>query len=100
MNDNELNKLISSFVELPTEEKPKEIIEILKENIAMVNDLCHKFGVQTEIVLNREMVDVQTDNVTIDDYYEAIFAYIKSLQDANGKLLLILSSVIDSANNK
>lgn len=100
MNDNELNNLISSFVELSTEEKPKEIINTLKENIVMVNDLCNKFGVQTEIVLNREMADVQKDNATIDDYYEGIFAYIKSLQDANGKLLLTLSSIIDNSNNE
>lgn len=99
MNNNDLNNLISNFVNLSTEEKANEIIVTLKENIAMVNNLCNKLGVQTEIILNREMSDVQKENATIDDYFEAIFAYIKSLQDANGKLLLILSSIIDNANN-
>jgi len=46
------------------------------------------------------MTDVQKDNPTVDDYYEATFAYIKPLQDANGKLLLTLSSIIDSTNNE
>lgn len=99
MNNNDLNNLISNFVNLSTEEKANEIIVTLKENIAMVNNLCNKLGVQTEIILNREMSDVQKENATIDDYFEAIFAYIKSLQDANGKLLLILSSIIDNTNN-
>lgn len=99
MNNNDLNNLISNFVNLSTEEKANEIIVTLKENIAMVNNLCNKLGVQTEIILNREMSDIQKENATIDDYFEAIFAYIKSLQDANGKLLLILSSIIDNTNN-
>lgn len=95
MNDN-LNVLISSFVELPTEEKPKEIIKTLKENIVIVNNLCNQFGISNEILLNREMIDVQKEEATLDDYFEAIFAYIKSLEDVNGKLFLILSSLIEN----
>ena len=91
MNNSELNDLIKAFVALPSSEKPQEIISSLREVIVKMVDICRKYGVNTDILLNREMVDVNKDNVTTDDYYEAIFAYLKSLEDAIGRLLIILS---------
>ena len=86
MNDN-LNKLIEKFVSLPQEEKAKEIINHLKENIAMYQNLCIQYGYNSDLILNREMLDVVKENVTIDDYYEAIYAYLRSLEDISGKFL-------------
>jgi len=91
---NELNDLISSFVELPTEEKPKEIINELKNQVALAQDLCNKFGVEEQMLLNREMADVNKENPTIDDYFEAIYAYSKTLEDCNGRLLNRLSDIL------
>jgi len=86
MNEN-LNKLIEKFVSLPQEEKAKEIINHLKENIAMYQSLCRQYGYNDNVVLNREMLDVIKENATIDDYFEAIYAYLKSLEDISGKFL-------------
>lgn len=98
MNNPELDEYIKTFVAIPTDKKPQEIINTLKEDLAKTADLCHKFGVDVPVLLNREMIDVNKEDTTIDDYYEAIFAYIKSLEDAYGKLLLILSELIEQNN--
>lgn len=96
---NELNNLITSFTELPSEDKPIEVINTLKENIALLQDLCIKFDINNNILVNREMVDINKEYVTNDDYYEAIFAYIKSLENINGTLLNGLSNLIDNFIN-
>lgn len=86
MNDS-LNILIEKFVSLPQEEKAKEIINHLKESIAMYQNLCNRYGYNDEVIFNREMVDVIKEAATVDDYYEAIYAYLKSLEDISGKFL-------------
>ena len=91
---NELNNLIMAFVELPSEEKPFEIINTIKENIAVLQDLCIKFEIDNNILVNREMVDINKEYATNDDYYEAIYAYIKSFENINGSLLNGLSNII------
>lgn len=90
----DFNELMRSFVALDTEDKPKEIVACLKENIGLVQDICTRFGINHDIIVNREMVDID-NNPTVDDYYEAIYAYVKSLQDTNGKLLLLLSEKLE-----
>lgn len=86
MNNN-LNKLIEKFVSLPKEEKAKEIINHLKRNIAMYQSLCIQYGYNDDLILNREILDVVKENATTDDYYEAIYAYLRSLEDISGKFL-------------
>ena len=46
------------------------------------------------MLLNREMADVNKENPTIDDYFEAIYAYSKTLEDCNGRLLNRLSDIL------
>lgn len=96
---NEIEELVSKFVLLPSEEKPKEIITTLKEDIAVLHDLCKKFEVNIDFIANREMIDISKSNVSNDDYYEAIFAYIKSFENINGILLLVLSEIIENGGN-
>lgn len=93
-NNVDFNELMNSFVSLDTNDKPKEIIACLKENIGLIQNICTRFNIECDIIVNREMVDVD-NNPTVDDYYEAIYAYIKSLQDINGKLLLLLSDKLE-----
>ena len=86
MNDS-LNKLIEKFVSLPKEEKAKEIINQLKKNIAMYQSLCRQYGYNDDLILNREILDAAKENATTDDYYKAIYAYLRSLEDISGKFL-------------
>jgi len=88
---NDLNtsiyNLLAANVLLDTEEKAKQIILSLKEDIAIFNALSNLNGQIDEISFNREVFDVNKEKPTNDDYYEAIYAYIKILEDVSGKLL-------------
>lgn len=87
MNNNEFNNLINTFVLLNTEEKADEIINTLKEDIAIFEGISKINNFNDELIFNREIVDVNKVNPSVDDYYEAIFVYLKMLEDISGKVL-------------
>lgn len=85
--DENLNKLIAKFVLLSQEEKAKEIINSMKEDIALFQSLCKQYGYNDDIIFNREMIDVTKSDASMDDQLEAIYAYLKSFEDIVGKFL-------------
>lgn len=87
MGNNEFDILVNSFITLSTKDKVKEIINTLKEDIAIFDGINKINNFNEEIIYNREIIDVNKDNPTIDDYYEAIFVYLKMLEDISGKVL-------------
>ncbi len=79
------NEYIKSFVGLDTYEKQTIIIEKLKEIIAVLSSNLASKGFDYQPLLNREMADLNKENVSDDDYLEAIFAYLISLEDLIAK---------------
>ncbi len=87
MNNNEFDVLVNSFVNLSSEDKVKEIINTLKEDIAIFDGINRINNFNEELIFNREIVDINKDTASVDDYYEAIFVYLKMLEDISGKVL-------------
>lgn len=86
------NQYIQEFVQLNLADKREEIVNKLKELIAMLDVVAKKFNDQDPILLNREMIDLNQDEVSEGDYLEAVFAYLISLEDLIGRTL---SATID-----
>ena len=87
MKQEDFDELISDFVSLNSKEKADLIISSMKEDIAIFKQISELNDLHIDIVFNREMVDVTKDNPSTDDYYEAIFVYLKIMEDISGKLL-------------
>ena len=85
--NNKLNELLEAFVLLDQEKKAKEIVASLKEDISIFKSISDTMGFNNTLVFNREIVDILKENHTMDDYLEAIYAYLKTLEDISGKLL-------------
>lgn len=88
----DFDSLISAFVNLNAEEKAMQIIKSLKEDIAIIDSISELYNLKFPILLNREVLDINKNNPTTDDYFEAIYVYIKSLEDLLGKLLYQISN--------
>ena len=86
MNNEEYDKIISTFKELTTIDKCKETIDYIKEIIASFDYIGKLNGIEKQILLNKEMADVNKADATIDDYLEAIYAYLLSLEDVSANL--------------
>ena len=87
MKQEDFDNLVSDFVLLDTKEKADLIIAAMKEDIAIFKQISELNGLHFDVVFNREIVDVTKDNPSVDDYYEAIFVYLKMMEDVSGKLL-------------
>ena len=84
----ELDELMKEYVKLSTEEKQKEIITSLKEDIAIIKKITELNNFESELIFNKEILDLKKGNPTNDDYLEAIYAYLKTLENIIGKLLI------------
>lgn len=87
MKQEDFDNLVSDFVLLDTKEKADLIISSIKEDIAIFKQISELNNLHFDVVFNREIVDVTKDNPSVDDYYEAIFVYLKMMEDVSGKLL-------------
>ena len=87
MKQEDFDNSVSDFVLLDTKEKADLIISSMKEDIAIFKQISELNNLHFDVVFNREIVDVTKDNPSADDYYEAIFVYLKMMEDVSGKLL-------------
>lgn len=77
----EFNRLVNSFKELETEDKMNAIIELLKTDVAVAQKLNSDIQNEHELLLNREILDVSKNDKTLDDFLEAVYVYIHTLND-------------------
>ena len=87
MKQEDFDNLVDDFVLLDTKEKADLIISSMKEDIAIFKQISELNNLHFDVVFNREIVYVTKDNPSVDDYYEAIFVYLKMMEDVSGKLL-------------
>lgn len=87
------NNFIEEYKKLPIEEKRNELVLIHKELIALFADLCETIGAKKDLLLNKEILDLNKEPVSEDDYLEALFVYINMLKEK-------ISDYFEKLNNK
>ena len=63
-------------------EKQKIIHDQLKILSGFTNNICEIAGIKNNIITNRELIDINNNNYTEDDFAEAIIVYINSIQNS------------------
>ena len=81
-----LDNLIEEFHKLDKNEQKKEISEQLKTMLTLYGDILKKLGSNESIYLNKYM-HLEEDE---QDFNELVFAYLKSIEDVTGKILLTI----------
>ena len=89
--------LMEYYKLLPKETKRKEIIDELEELISNYSKICTQFGVMPNMMLNKEMLNINRKNITEDEFLHALFAYLNTLQDISAQFIDKMSEII---NNK
>ena len=67
-------------------------LQELKTLSASTNLACRSLGINNEILLNRELIDVKDDNYDENDYLEGLMVLICSIKDS-------FCDLIDGLNN-
>ena len=79
--------LIEYYKKLPIENKRSEIVNELEEIISNYIKICTKFGVMPDMMLNKEMLNINRKNLTEEEFLNALFAYLNTLQDISAQFI-------------
>ena len=59
------------FKRQPLKEKQSIIVDQMKTLAGFTNSLCAEVGAKSEVLINRELIDLKKENYTEDDFAEA-----------------------------
>lgn len=82
MVEEKFDEYMSYYKTLPLKEKQNILIEQLKMLSSVTNQLCQEVGVDNEVIVNRELLDLNSNNYTEDDFAEALVVLVSSVQDS------------------
>ena len=91
----DFNEYMEFFKSQPLKEKQIIVIEQLKMLMGLTNTMCKELNVDNEILLNKEIADLNKDNYTEDDFAEALIVYINSIQNSLCDFSNRLSDIAD-----
>ena len=91
-NNTEFNNLVEAYKNLSTKEKQEEIIKLFKENVAIWEKLNNDINNNHNLLFNREIIDINKENYTLDDFLEAIFVYLHMLLDSTASFALKIAN--------
>lgn len=90
VDNNEFNDLVEKYKKLELIEKKRIVEEEIKEFIAVLDKLNSRQGKKTNLLFNREILDLKKEDSTEDDFVEAMYVYINSIKE-------LFASLIDSS---
>ena len=73
---------IEYFKGLPLKQKQEIIIDELKLLTAMTNKMCKEIDANNEVILSKEVVDINKENYTEDNFSDALITYICSIKNS------------------
>ena len=88
-----LDEYIKYFKSLDLKTKQKIIIDELKALTITTNKMCNELEIKNDILLNKELVDVNKYKYTEDDFSEAIITYICSIKNSISDFIIELSKI-------
>ena len=60
------------------------------------NNMCKSLNISNNILLNRELLDLNDENYTQDDFAEAVVTYVNSIQNSLNDFVDGLDKITDS----
>ncbi len=81
------NNYISAFKDLNTKDKKDELINSIKELIVIFDELSKQDGIKLDYLHSKKILDLNSDNVSEDDYLEACITYVEIAKDVIGQYL-------------
>ena len=93
-NIEDFNEFMDYYKGLSLKEKKEMVIQELKLLAASTNKACESLGVNNEILVNSDLLDIkQNDNE--EDYIEALMVYICSIKNSFCDLIDGLNSITE-----
>ena len=87
VEDEAINDYVNAFKQLPLLEKNKVIETELKELLMILEQLNEKKNKKNSVLYNREIIDLNKDKFSADDFSEAVFVYINTIKELIASLI-------------
>ena len=100
MIDNNLEQYLVVFKTKPLKEKQAIIIEQLKMLAAFCQNMCNKVNINNEVIISKELIDLNKDDYTEDDFAEAIIVLVNSIQNSLSDFSIKLTDIMEYITNK
>ena len=76
------NEYIEAYKKLPLQKKKQMANEEVKKLLAFIEKANNDLNLNDTILFNREILDLNGDNVSDDVFVEAMFVFIYSIREA------------------
>lgn len=94
MEKEAFNNYVSAFKELSIKEKEDLTIKEIIDIFSFLNKLRQDIGINSEVLYNKEIAELNQDNRTYDDFVEAVFVYMCSLKEYFSEYIDKISDVL------
>ena len=91
--------LMEYYKKLPIENKRSEIINELEELISDYSKICSKMDVMPNMMLNKEMLNINRKNITEEEFLHALYAYINTLEDISSQFINKICDKLESESS-
>ena len=78
--------------------KQQIVISEFKELIALFQKICSMRNINSELLVSREIIDINKDGYTEEDFVEAVYAYLQMYKEILAQFML--SIMKDDSDNK
>ena len=88
--------LIEYYKLLPIQNKRNEIINEIEDIISNYSKMCTKLNLIPNMTLNKEMLNINREDLTEEEFLHALFAYINTLGDISGQFINKVSELLEN----
>ena len=82
----EFNNYIEEFRKLDTNLKREELIKQIKDFIAILTVIAKEDNLDVEYLKSREILDLNKESISEDDFLEAAMVYIENAKNIVGQI--------------
>ena len=91
---------MEEFKSKTLKEKENITFEQLKILAVFTNNMCKQVNMNNEILINKELIDINGENYTEDDFVEASLVLINSIQNSLSDFSIKLTDIMEYITNK
>ncbi len=92
--DSSFNQYVNAYKKLPLQKKKEMVNEETKKLIAFIEKINADMGIKEQTLFNREILDLNSNNISDDDFTEAMFVYIHTIRELLGAYFNKVSEVL------
>lgn len=90
----EFNNYVELYKKLPLNEKKVRVNNEMKKLLAFISKVNSDLNIDNSLLYNKEILALSNEDISDEDFVEAMFVYTHSIQEAIGKYFNEVSKIL------